>query len=198
MPLFIISGPSQGGKTTLANLLLKDKNIVRVITATSRKPRLDEIDKIDYYFLKEEYFENKSKFIEMAIVHGNYYGTLKSEIELKLKSGKNVIWIMDVQGVKFILENYKELPKDTITIFLTPDKLSILLKRINLKNDPNLKERIESIKKEFSYLSFFKYTVNTSKTVDESLKCIKDIIKGNIKEDFTKQFNFNEFFTIKL
>jgi len=43
----------------------------------------------------------------MAIVHGNYYGTLKSEIELKLKSGKNVIWIMDVQGVKFILENYK-------------------------------------------------------------------------------------------
>ena len=198
MPLFIISGPSQGGKTTLANLLLKDKNIVRVITATSRKPMLDEIDKIDYYFLKEEYFENKSKFIEMAIVHGNYYGTLKSEIELKLKSGKNVIWIMDVQGVKFILENYKELPKDTITIFLTPDKLSILLKRINLKNDPNLKERIESIKKEFSYLSFFKYTVNTSKTVDESLKCIKDIIKGNIKEDFTKQFNFNEFFTIKL
>src|SRR3989344_2551328 len=181
MPLFIISGPSQGGKTTLANLLLKDKNIVRVITATSRKPRLDEIDKIDYYFLKEEYFENKSKFIEMAIVHGNYYGTLKSEIELKLKSGKNVIWIMDVQGVKFILENYKELPKDTITIFLTPDKLSILLKRINIKNDPNLKERIESIKKEFSYLSFFKYTVNTSKTVDESLKCIKDIIKGNIK-----------------
>ena len=194
MPLFIISGPSQGGKTTLANLLLKDKNIVRVITATSRKPRLDEIDKIDYYFLKEEYFENKSKFIEMAIVHGNYYGTLKSEIELKLKSGKNVIWIMDVQGVKFILENYKELPKDTITIFLTPDKLSILLKRINIKNDPNLKERIESIKKEFSYLSFFKYTVNTSKTVDESLKCIKDIIKGNIKEDFTKQFNINEFF----
>ncbi len=198
MSLFIISGSSQSGKTTLINLLLKEKNIVRIITATSRKPRLGEKDKVDYYFLKKSDFKNKSKFIETAIVHGNYYGTLKKELDDKLKSGKNVIWIMDVQGVKYVLDNYKELPKNIVTIFLTPIKLSILLSRIQLKNDINMEKRITSIKEEVKQLNLFNYIIDTSKNVENSLNDLKTIInndKNNIKKivKFTKNFDINYF-----
>lgn len=198
MTLYIISGPSQAGKTTIVNLLLKDKDFERVITATSRKPRDDEKNKIDYYFLKEDYFKDKSKFVETALVHGNYYGTLKKEVEDKLKSGKKIIWVMDVQGVNNILSNYKELPKDIITIFLTPTKISTLLDRIKIKNDPNIDERIKSIKKEMSYLSLFKYIVLTSKKIEETLSDLnaitnKDVGKMKKLEKETKDFDLSYF-----
>src|SRR3989344_1268683 len=198
MPLFIISGFSQSGKTTLVNLLLKEKNTTRVITSTTRKPRPGEKDKIDYYFLKEEDFKDKSKFIETAIVHGFYYGTLKKEVENNIKSNKNVFWVIDVQGADNLLKNYKELPEDTITIFLTTEKLSQLIERINQKKDPNIEKREKSIKKELNYIHLFKYLIDTSKNIKESLEDIKAIIYNNkekIKkiEEFTKKFNTKEF-----
>jgi len=198
MPLFIISGFSQSGKTTLVNLLLKEKNTTRIITSTTRKPRPGEKDKIDYYFLKEEDFKDKSKFIETAIVHGFYYGTLKKEVENNIKSNKNVFWVIDVQGADNLLKNYKELPEDTITIFLTTEKLSQLIERINQKKDPNIEKREKSIKKELNYIHLFKYLIDTSKNIKESLEDIKAIIYNNkekIKkiEEFTKKFNTKEF-----
>lgn len=196
MALFIISGPSQAGKTTLANLLLNDKNVTRIITATSRKPRQGEVDKVDFYFLKEEDFKDKSKFIETALVHGNCYGTLKKEVEEKLKLKNTVILVMDVQGVKSIKDNFKEIISKAITIFVLPDKLSILLERIKAKNDPNISERIKSVKIEMSYLYLFDYIISTSKNIEDSLKDIKYLINGNktkeLKES-TKNFNVNYF-----
>src|SRR3989338_849691 len=122
MPLFIISGFSQSGKTTLVNLLLKEKNTTRIVTSTTRKPREGEKDKIDYYFLKEEDFKDKSKFLETAIVHGNYYGTLIEEVKNKIKTQKKIVWNLDVQGADFILKNHKDIDKEITTIFITPAK----------------------------------------------------------------------------
>ncbi len=196
--LIIISGCSQSGKTTLTNLLLKDNNFTRIITATSRKPRNGEFDKVDYYFLNNSDFSDRSKFVENALVHGNYYGTLKKELEDKLKSNKNVIWIIDVYGVNYILNKYKNLIKGYVSVFLLPDKLSTLMNRINIKKDPNIKERIKSIKKELSYLHLFHYIINTSQNINENLNDLKAIInddKQKIKKimDYTKNFNLNKF-----
>ncbi len=198
MTLFIISGFAQSGKTTLANLLLKDPNIIRIITSTSRKPREGEKDKIDYYFLKEEDFKDQSKFIETAIVHGNYYGTLKDEVKKKIETGKKVIWVMDVQGADNILKNQKELDKDLATIFITPEKFTTLIQRIRLKGDSNSEQRIESIRKELSYLPLFKYLVNTSNSLNESLEDLKGVIYGNKEKvnkclEFAKNFNIDRF-----
>lgn len=198
MVLYIISGFAQSGKTTLINLLLKDPNIVRVVTCTSRKPRFGERDNVDYYFLKEDDFKNEGKFIEIAIVHGNYYGTLKEEVKKKLESGKKVILNMDVQGVNYILKNHNDLDKDIITIFITTEKFTTLIQRIRLKGDPNSEQRIESVRKELKYLHIYKYIINTSKNIVESLEDLKWIIyndKDRIKkvEEFTKNFNADRF-----
>ncbi|MBI2671845.1 guanylate kinase [Candidatus Woesearchaeota archaeon] len=198
MALFIISGPSQSGKTTLVNLLLKEKDVHRIITSTSRKPRPGEKNNKDFYFLNESDFKDTSKFVETAIVHGNHYGTLKKELKDKLKTNKKVLLNIDVQGAKNILENYKDLPKDTITIFLTTEKLSALIERIKLRNDPNFKERIETIKKELKYIPLFKYIINTSISLEESLEQIKAVVFDNKKklkevEEFTKNFDKEKF-----
>src|SRR3989338_3480226 len=97
MKLLILTGSSQSGKTTLANLLLKDKNFSRIITSTSRARRPDE-DIDAYYFLDESAFKNESDFFELENNHGNYYGLLKSEMASKLKSGKKLIYIIDPKG----------------------------------------------------------------------------------------------------
>ena len=198
MTLFIISGFAQSGKTTLANLLLKDPNIVRIITSTSRKSRDGEKDKIDYYFLKEDDFKDKSKFIETGIVHGNYFGTLIEEVKKKIESAKKVILVIDVQGVDSILKNHKDLDKEIITIFITPEKFSTLIQRIRLKGDTNSEQRIESVRKELSYLPLFNYLINSSNKIEESLDDLKGIIyKDKIKIEkslnFTRNFNVNKF-----
>ena len=198
MTLYIISGFAQSGKTTLVSLLLKDPNIVRVITCTSRKPREGERDKVDYYFLKEDEFKDQNKFIETAVVHGNYYGTLREEVKKKLESEKKVVWVMDVQGVDTILKKHKDLDKEIITIFITPEKFTTLIQRIRLKGDTNSEQRIESVRKELKYLALFRYLVNSSKKIEESLDDIKGIIyndKEKIKriEEFTKNFKVDKF-----
>ena len=198
MALVIISGLSQSGKTTLLKLLLKDKGIVRVVTSTSRKPRPGEKDKVDYYFLGKNDFKDKSKFVETAVVYKNYYGTLKDELENKIKTGKKVIWLIDTQGVNNVLKNYKNLLKDAITIFLVTEKFSTLVERIKSRNDPNLLDRIETIKKELKYINLFKYLINTSVSLEESLEQIKAVIYNNKEklkevEEFTRNFDANKF-----
>ena len=198
MTLYIVSGFSQAGKTTLVSLLMKDNKIARILTCTSRKPRPGEKDEVDFYFLGEKDFQDKTKFIETAIVHGNYYGTSREEIENKLKNNEKVIWVLDVQGTENILKNHKNIDNEIVTIFLTTDKLSIITNRIKTKNDPNLTRRIDDIKKEINYLPLYNYIINTSKGIQESFDDLKAIIyndREKIKkiEEFTKKFNKNKF-----
>lgn len=198
MTLYLISGFAQSGKTTLISLLLKDPNIVRIVTSTTRKPRVGEKDKADYYFLKEEDFKDKIRFLETAIVHGNYYGTLVEEVKNKLKLQKKVVWNLDVKGADFILNNHREIDKEIVTIFITPLKFSTLIQRIRLKGDSNSEQRIDSIRKELKYLPLYKYIVNSSISVEESLEDLKGIIFNNKEklrkaEELMKNFNVDKF-----
>ncbi|MDZ7548489.1 guanylate kinase, partial [Clostridium perfringens] len=100
--LIVISGPSGAGKGTICKALLeKDENIYLSYSATTRAPRVGEVEGVNYYFFTKEVFESKVKengFLEYANVHGNFYGTPKVNVEKMLEEGKDVILEIDIQG----------------------------------------------------------------------------------------------------
>ena len=103
--LLIVSGPSGSGKTTLCRRAEKDGLTAYSISCTTRQPRPGEQDGVDYHFLIPEVFAAKvaaGEFLEHATVHGNSYGTLKSDIIQLLEAGKNVVMDIDVQGAASI------------------------------------------------------------------------------------------------
>jgi len=103
--LLIVSGPSGSGKTTLCRRAEKNGLSSYSISCTTRNPRDGEVDGTDYHFLSQEDFAKKisdGDFLEYATVHGNSYGTLRSQVIEALQSGKNVVMDIDVQGADSI------------------------------------------------------------------------------------------------
>lgn len=103
--LFIVSGPSGSGKTTLCRRAEADGLTAYSISCTTRSPRPGEKDGVDYYFLTPDEFAAKvaaGEFLEHACVHGNSYGTLRSEVVRLLETGQNVVMDIDVQGAASI------------------------------------------------------------------------------------------------
>lgn len=99
--LLLVSGPSGSGKTTLCRKIARDGEAHYSISCTTRPPREGEVNARDYYFLSREDFEQEiaaGNFLEYAEVHGNLYGTLKSEVLEFLQRGKDVVMDIDVQG----------------------------------------------------------------------------------------------------
>lgn len=99
--LLVVSGPSGSGKTTLCRQLADLGEVHYSISCTTRSPRPGEVDGKDYHFLSRERFEARladGDFLEHAEVHGNFYGTLKSEVAQPLVEGRDVVMDIDVQG----------------------------------------------------------------------------------------------------
>ncbi|MFY9302369.1 MAG: guanylate kinase [Atribacterales bacterium] len=135
--LFVLSGPSGVGKSTLRKEVMKRCPALKYsISYTSRAPRRDEKEGVDYYFVDMETFEEmkeKGEFIEWAKVHGNYYGTPRRQVEEWLKEGFDVILEIDVQGAKQVKKNCP----DGIFIFIAPPSLKTLEQRLRERNsDP--------------------------------------------------------------
>jgi guanylate kinase len=156
----IISAPSGSGKTTLVNKLLKAKlPLLFSISACSRAPREGEEDKKDYYFLSIEEFKEKIKaqdFIEWEEVYqGNFYGTLKKEIERIWKEKKHVVFDVDVVGGISLKEYFKE---NSISIFIKPPSMEILserLKKRNTEDRKSIKNRLEKSFEEMKSIDKF-------------------------------------------
>ena len=140
-PLFIvISAPSGCGKTTLIDMLLQEYcDIVYSISCTTRTPRGEEEDGVDYHFKTVERFEEliaEDAFIEHARVHGNYYGTLREPIESALREGCSVILDIDVQGAAKVREFVHSLPDSDpmkagyVDIFILPPSMEELRSRL--------------------------------------------------------------------
>ncbi len=159
--LVIVSGPSGSGKSTVTKIVKDRLNIPLSISATTRQPRVGEVDGKDYYFLTTEEFENKIKndeFYEFANVHGNYYGTLKKVVEDNLDKGLNVILEIDVQGALIA----KEKKKDAVLVFFKTENMEILEERLrNRKTDSEevIKTRLENALKELEYQPKYDYTI---------------------------------------
>lgn len=177
--LFIVSGPSGSGKSTITKKVRDILNIPLSISATTRKPRVGEVDGVDYYFLTTNEFEKKienDEFFEYANVHGNYYGTLISQIDKKLELGQNVILEIDVQGG--IIAKSKR--PDAILIFCRTEDENILENRLRARNTDSeeiILKRLENAKKELEYEKKYDYVI-VNKVLEISIQELINIING--------------------
>ena len=178
--LFVLSAPAGGGKTTLANLLLKEvPNLVKITTCTTREPRPGEKNGVDYFFLSKEEFERKIKegaFLEYAVVHGNYYGTPKEEVLKEINKGNDVLLVIDVQGMRQIKRNFEEV----VTIFLIPPSFEELINRMKKRGDSEeeIKKRLETAKKELKAWREYDYIV-INDIIEKAKEDLKKIILAN-------------------
>ena len=140
-PLFIVmSAPSGCGKSTLIDMILQEYgDIVYSISCTTREPRGEEEDGLDYHFKTKERFEQliaENAFVEYAEVHGNYYGTLKQPIEEVLAEGNSMILDIDVQGAAKVRDYVRSLPNTDpmkigyVDIFIMPPSMEELRARL--------------------------------------------------------------------
>ncbi len=182
--LFVISGPSGAGKSTITKMIVKQEEGLFLSTScTTRAPRTGEIHGKDYYFLTKEEFEaniEKDNFVEYAIVHGNYYGTLKSEIEDKLNQGKNIILEIDVQGG----EQVKKKFPDAVLIFCkapSEEELERRLRGRGTDSEEVIKLRLKNSLEEMKYEKMYEKTVVNS-DINDSIEQLKKIIKEEVEK----------------
>jgi guanylate kinase len=149
--LIVLSSPSGGGKTTLAHrLLVRDKNIIRSVSATTRKPRTGEKDGRDYFFMSRAKFlamRKKKAFLEWAPVHGQFYGTPKPWVLAQLEKGKDVLLVIDVQGGRAIRKLYPR----SLLLFLEPPSLKVLRQRLHgrdSEDEASLRLRLKAARDE--------------------------------------------------
>ena len=177
--LIIVSGPSGSGKSTITKLVRDRLQMELSISATTRKPRVGEIDGKDYFFLTVEEFENKIKndeFYEYANVHGNYYGTLKKVVDDNLEKGKNVMLEIDVQGALIA----KEKKKDAILVFFKTENNEILEERLrNRKTDSEevIQIRLKNALTELEYEKKYDITI-INKDIEDSCNKLINIINN--------------------
>ena len=133
----ILSAPSGAGKTTIARELLRARpDVGYSVSCTTRAPRDGEEEGRDYYFLKREEFlarRTQDHFAESADVHGNLYGTLRSEVERVLKSGRHVVMDIDVQGATQFRGSFP----DSVFVFVLPPSADVLLQRLRRRGTEN-------------------------------------------------------------
>jgi len=162
--LIIFSAPSGAGKSTIVNHLLKAGfDIEFSISATSRAPRGNEKNGIEYYFLSPDEFRKKianNEFVEFEEVYKDcYYGTLRSEIERIGKKGKNIVFDVDVVGGLNIKEQYGDR---ALLIFIAPPSIDVLRERLTGRGTDApemIKLRIEKAEFELSFAPHFDVTI---------------------------------------
>src|SRR5688572_18941651 len=185
--LFVISAPSGGGKTTLCEQLLTTRpDMARAITCTTRAPRPGEKDGVDYYFLDAGTFLKRVQaghFLEHATVYGNSYGTLRSEVLDKLRSGKDVLLNIDVQGAATVrerVEHDEDLKRTFISVFLTPPSIEILEARLKKRGQDLpavIQKRLSVARQEIAQWKNFDYLI-ISTSIQEDLRRMVAVIEA--------------------
>lgn len=129
----MISAPSGGGKTTIVKAILRNFSSFKFsVSATTRKKRDGEVDGRDYFFLSRVEFEHRIRaggLIEYEEIFGNYYGTLKSEVDSALLAGQGIVFDVDVNGGLSIKRQYP----DAVLIFVQPPSIEILRQRLSAR-----------------------------------------------------------------
>ena len=179
--MVILSSPSGVGKTTLTKKIQQKYEKFKIsVSHTTRSPRSNEVDGVDYFFISKEKFEdliNKNEFYEYAKIFGNYYGTLKKKVDDLIMSN-DIIFDIDWQGTKQ-LSKFKNL--NLIKIYLITDSKEELKKRL-IKRNQNTKEEIEkrfnSFDKDVKHWRDYDYII-INKNLDTCFRQIENIIKNN-------------------
>ena len=190
--MIILSSPSGAGKTTLVRLLSEKKNFFASVSHTTRAPRSNEKEGVDYFFIDNEGFQKlieENEFLEFAKVFGNYYGTSKKNIINKLNEGQNVIFDIDWQGTEQIIK--KKLDFKVVTIFILPPSKKVLKERLSnrdMKDKLIVEERMNQFDKDILHWKNYNYVV-----INDDLKnCFEKIVKilnsevNNKRSDYDK------------
>ena len=172
----ILSSPSGAGKTSLVKEISSKNNFSISISHTTRKPRINEIDGLHYFFINDYEFKkliNEKKFLEYASVFNNYYGSSKEIVFEKLNKGENVIFDIDWQGTEQIKN--KKLKYKIITIFILPPSRKELFNRLlnrDLNDEKNAIERMKQFDKDVLHWKNYDLVVIN----DDFEKCYKKIL----------------------
>ena len=193
--IVILSSPSGAGKTTLVKLLSKKKNFNISVSHTTRKPRSNETNGKDYFFVNNADFENlikNNQFLEYAKVFNNLYGTSKKPVIDLLSLGKNVIFDIDWQGTSQIKS--QNIKYKIITFFVLPPSRQVLFERLSnrdMKDKLIASERMKDFYKDVKHWEDYDYVVIN----DDLNKCYNEISqlidlsldKNNKKVNYNKK-----------
>ena len=181
--MIVLSSPSGAGKTTLTKLLSKNNNNLISVSHTTRKPRINEVNSKDYYFVNEDDFKSlikRNEFLEYAKVFNHFYGTSKSTVINSLEKGINVIFDIDWQGAKQIKE--KKLKYKLITFFVLPPSKKVLFERLSnrdMKDKLIVEERMKQFNKDVLYWEEYDYVV-INDNLENCYNEVNNLIKAEI------------------
>ena len=191
--MIILSSPSGAGKTTLVNLLAKLDNFEISISHTTRKPRQNEKQNKDYFFVSETEFKRLIKnqeFLEYAKVFNNYYGTTRTPVIDNLNKGKNVLFDIDWQGADQIKN--KKLDFKLVSFFILPPSKEVLFQRLSnrdMKDKLIAEERMKQFERDVLHWINYDYVIIN----DEIEKCynkIDNLIEAELN-DGSKDYDIN-------
>ena len=178
----ILSAPSGGGKTTIARALLARRpDIGYSVSCTTRQPRPGEIQGKDYYFLSRTEFLAKrehGEFAESAEVHGNLYGTLRSEVLRVLQSGKHVLMDIDVQGAA----QFTRVFPHSVTVFVLPPSAEVLVDRLRMRQTESaqqLADRLISALQELQSVDEYEYVV-VNDNLEQAIQRVGSIVDAEV------------------
>jgi len=173
--MVILSSPSGTGKTTLVKLLSESKDFYTSISHTTRKPRNNEEEGKDYYFVNNDQFQNlikKKEFLEYANVFSHLYGTTKTPVIKNLENSKNVVFDIDWQGTEQIKK--KNLEYKLLTFFVLPPSKKVLFNRLlnrHMKDQLIVDERMKEFNKDVLHWKSYDYVVIN----DDLQRCFNEI-----------------------
>lgn len=188
--LIVVSGPSGCGKGTILAEILKNDNFYYSISATTRSPRIGEIDGVNYHFLSKEKFEElitNDGMLEYALYCDNYYGTPRKQVEERLNSGKDVILEIEVQGAMKI----KNTCPEAVFIFILPPSINELRRRLDKRKtetEDKIQKRIGEATNEIKSAVNYDYIMING----DLSKAISDLSAIITAEKLTKKRSINK------
>ncbi len=192
--MIILSSPSGAGKTTLVKMLSGLDNFEVSISHTTRKPRPNENQNEDYFFINEGDFERLIKneeFLEYAKVFNNFYGTTRTPVIDKLNKGKNVLFDIDWQGADQIKN--KKLDYKLITFFILPPSKEVLFERLSNRHEDDkmiANERINQFERDVLHWINYDYVV-INNDLEKCFLKINNLIEAEINngsKDYDQNF----------
>jgi guanylate kinase len=160
--LIVVSAPSGAGKTSIAHAILERfPETAFSVSATTRPRRAAETEGEDYFFLTREEFRRRvdaGEFVEWEEIYGNYYGTLKREVDRALREGRSLLFDVDVKGALSIKHSYPQ----ALLIFIRPPSVETLLQRLRdrrTEDDATLSRRIERVPLELAMANGFDHQI---------------------------------------
>lgn len=179
--LFVISAPSGAGKTTLIKKILpRFKSLSYSVSHTTRSPRKNEQDGLDYFFISQKEFEEKiegNHWLEWAKVHDNFYGTSKEFVTGCMVKGLSLLLDIDVQGARQVMAS--EL--DPVTIFIMPPSFEILSQRLEKRGTDSkqvIAKRLENARLEMAQKDLYQYVI-----INDDLECAIEALCSIFKQE---------------